>query len=150
MALIMNASCETQTFRVFGNTFTMKPDQIKNFQDNIAHFIVVDRKDLGLVALPEELDDIMFRDSQDGRDLLAQKKKEGVENRVRKLRELIYNEQVSLKQDLERGNIKVDPRIFASEGMVDKYKELAKYQATKEDEEQRRIDVIKDLEKKIE
>lgn len=149
MALIMNASCEVQTFRVFGNTFTMKPGQIKQFQENMAHFIAVDRRDLGMVALPEELEDIDYRASEEGKKIIEEKRKEGVENRVRKLRELIFNEQVSLKQDLDQANVKADPRIFASKGMIGHYEELAKYQISKDDDEQRKVEHIKELESKI-
>ena len=149
MALVLNASAETQVFRVHGNTFSMKAGQIKSFQDNIADFIGKERKELGLVILPAELEDLDYRQSPEGISLLEKHRKEGVDNRVKCLRQVIYNNQVSLKRDLEMANIKADPKVFASDGEIAAYEEMAKYQRQLEDAEQAKLDRIKELERKI-
>lgn len=151
MALVMNASADTVEFRAYGSHFSMKSGQIKTFQDHIARFIVTNEstRSLGLVGLPEELEDIDFRQSAAGLAAVEEKKKEGVNNRIAHLRQVIYNNQVSLRQDLEKSNLKADPRAFASEGEVKAFEELVKYQAKKEDEDQKRIDKIKALESRL-
>jgi hypothetical protein len=151
MALVMNASNEIATFRVFGNHFTLKPGQIKSFQENIARFISINEttKNLGLVTLPDELEDLDMRQSPEGKAILEDKKKDGVNNRIAFLRQLVYNNQVSLRQDLEKANIKADPRVFASSGEMGAYEELVKYQAKKEDEDQKKVARIKALEDQL-
>jgi hypothetical protein len=149
MALILNASAEEQHFKVHGNHFNLKPGQIKAFTDTIADFICMERGYLGLVGLPETYDDIAFRDSAEGKALLASKKEQGVNARCKYLREIVYNNQVSLKMDLEKANIKADPRVFASEGEVAAMEELVKYQKTQDDVDQVKVDRIKELEKKL-
>ena len=151
MALIMNASADAVDFKVFGSHFTMKAGQIKTFQDHIARFIATNEstRNKGLVVLPDELEDLDVRQSSEGRALIEAKKKDGVNNRIAHLRQVIYNNQVSLRQDLEKSNLKADPRSFASEGEIAAYEELVKYQSSKEDEDQKRIDRIKALESKL-
>lgn len=149
MALIYNASAEDQHFVVFGNHFNMKAGQIKNFEDKIAHFIITDRKELGLVGLTEEFDDPEFRLSEAGKEALAHKKAEGVANRVRKLKELVYNNQVSMRMDLEKANIQADPRAFASDGEIRAMELLAMYQDKEQDESKKKVQKIKELEAKI-
>lgn len=151
MALVMNASAETANFKVYGNHFSMKPGQIKTFQDHVARFIAITdtTRNLGLVTLPDDLEDLDYRQSEDGKRTLDEKRKEGIDNRVSCLRQIIYNNQVSLRQDLERANIKADPRVYASLGEVKAYEELAGYQIHKEDEDKKKVDRIKALEAKI-
>lgn len=149
MSLVMNASAEVQEFKVFGNHFTLKPGQIKNFQENIAHFIAIERRGWGLVVLPEEFEDLDFRQSLEGQKLLEEKRAEGVAARIGRLKEIIYNNQVSLRRDLEMANIKADPKIYASDGEVSAYRELVKYQQKQEDAEQRKVDELKNLEKQV-
>jgi hypothetical protein len=147
--MIMNASAQEQHVVVFGNHFTLKPGQIRNFQDHIGHYMMTDRRDFGLVALPESFEDPEFAKSAEGQKILAEKKAEGCANRVKFLKGLIYNEQVSLKQDLEIANIKVDPRIFSSDGIIAAMEELARYQDQEADAQQQKVERVKALEKKI-
>jgi len=149
MGMILNASCETQHTQVFGHHFTLKPGQIKNFQDSIAHFLAINRRNLGFVGLPEEFEDPSYADTESGREILAEKKADGVKARCDYLRGIIYNNQVSMKQDLDRANIKADPRAFASQGEITAMEELVKYQQAKDDAELRKIEKIKQLEMHI-
>jgi hypothetical protein len=149
MGLVMNASCETQVFKVFGNVFTLKPGQIKMFQDNISQEIAISRRSFGLVQLPEEFTDPEFARSEEGKKLLLAKKAEGIQNRVQYLKTIVYNLQVSLKNDLDKANLKVDPRALASEGEIAAMEELAKYQDNEEDEKHKKLERVKELEKKL-
>lgn len=151
MALVMNASTETVEFKVYGNHFTLKPGQIKTFQDHMARFVAINdtTKGLGLITLPDELEDLDYRSSPEGKTILDTKREEGINNRITCLRAVIYNNQVSLRQDLERSNIKADPRAFATAHEVKAYEELVKYQAKQDDEEQSKVARIKELEAKL-
>jgi hypothetical protein len=149
MGMIMNASCETVHTVVYGNHFTLKPGQMKNFTDHVGRFMAIERRYLGLVGLPDECEDPEFVKSPEGQAVLERARKEGIENRCKFLRELIYNNQVSLKNDLDRANIKADVRGFASEGEIAAMQELVKYQVAKDDTEAKKVEEIKKLEEKI-
>lgn len=150
MAMILNALDRDNQVTVGGNTFTFKPRQIKHFyQTSIANLIAREKSEFGFVALPEEFEDLEYRNSPEAKQIIESKTKEGVENYCRRLRQLIYNEQVSLKRDIEVSGSKEDHRIHLTDGMVQNMEELAKYQSQKSDAEQRRLDKIKQLEKSI-
>lgn len=149
MSFIINASLETQTVRVFGNYFTLKPGQIKNFQEQIAHFLATDRRYHGFVALPDSFEDPSFAASEEGAKVLAEAKAAGIAARVAYLKRVVNNELISLKQDLERDNDKSDPRSYMSEGVLAAMRELVKYQDLGEDVIKKKIDEAKELEEKI-
>jgi hypothetical protein len=148
MAVVMNCLDEEQTAVVGGAHFTFKPRQIKHiYQESIAGLLTSEKKEYGFVSLPEEILDKEFADSPAGKAILEAKRKEGVDAFCKKLRSQLYNLNVSLKQDLDKSNLKVDPRVFASEGDIKAMELLAKYQSRKEDEDQKKVDRIKELEK---
>jgi hypothetical protein len=147
----MNASAETQVFQAQGNWFTLKPGQIKNFNETIADFMSQERRYLGLVLLPEAFEDptANYAATPEGKEILSKLKAQGVEARCNYLRQIVYNNQVSLRMDLEKANIKADPRAFASEGEVKAMEELVKYQQQDEDATQKKVEHIQALEKKL-
>lgn len=149
MALVLNASAEDQTVKIRGNYFNFKPGQIKVFEDSFAHFMVTDRAYLGLVDLPEDFADPAYKDTEPGKAKLLEKTTQGIASRTKFLREIIYNNEVSLRSDLEKSNIKVDPKVYASDGEVRAYQELLKYQRKEQDENQKRVELLKDLEKQV-
>lgn len=149
MPLIMNATHEAQTIVAFGNHFKLAAGQIKMFNENISHFIATERRHQGVVALPEQFEDVEFRSSAEGQRLLAEYRQQGILARINHLKSIIYNNQVSLRQDLEKANIKADPRVFASEGEIAAMEELVSYQTRQEDETAKKVDRIKELEKQI-
>lgn len=149
MGFIYNPTTEPAHVIAFGNHFTMKPGQIKNFQDHISDFLASERGEFGLVSLPDAFEDPEYQKSEEGQAIMAAKKAEGIAARIRKLKEIVYNNQVSLKQDLEIRNLKVDPRTLASDGELAAMVELAKYQDAESDEAQKKVEKIKALEKKI-
>lgn len=159
MPAIMNALDEAQTVTVGGNTFHFAPRQVKAFYNNdIASVITRIKGEFGFIELPAELEYIAHLKPEqqkngvapEHKEILESKRKEGVEAYCRRLRGLIYNAQVSLRKDLEMANIKADPRTFASEGDVKNMEQLVKYQTSKNDETQVRVDKLKELEKKLE
>jgi hypothetical protein len=153
MPIVANATQENITVKIAGNYFTFKPGQERVIHNaSIARFIEMDLKDSGLVVLPE----LMTEDEEvtpeeleqrkiDGAERKKQILEEGLDRYVAKHREIIYNNQVSLRRDLEMANIKADPAAFASKGELDAMRLVAKYQKRSEDAEQAKIDEVKKL-----
>lgn len=150
MALVMNASNKVQRVKVFGNWFTFQPDQIKVMNDNIAHFIAIERRDYGLISIPEKFSDLEYQNSDEGKEELAKYKEEGVKARINYLDTLIYNEKVSLQRDLDIKGIKSSAEAFYSDALVDWLEEKADYAFTQDDKQKERLERIKKLEEKLE
>lgn len=155
MPLVMNALDKENVVRVGGNTFTFKPNQIKEiYNEDIAGIMTRTKAEFGFVGLPQELTYIVhLKDPKNIEpehiSVISAAKKQGIDNYVQRLRGLVYNAQVSLKKDLEHKNYKQDVRTEWSEGDFENLEELVKYQSTKSDDSQKRIDRAKDLEKKL-
>jgi hypothetical protein len=150
MALCYNTTDEEQSIKIFGNWYAFKPGQIRNLNDNVAHFIETDRKETGIVTLPEQFDDSEYKASSEGMAELAARRQSGLKHYLDFHRKIVYNNQVSLRQDLERSNIHADPAVFASAGEMKSMEILAKYKAKEKDEEQLRIERVKELMKEAE
>ncbi len=149
MGMIYNATNENCQVRVFGNYFEFKPKQMKMLDDKFSHWIQTERKYLGLVDLPDEFADPSYAKGEDGARILATKTEEGVNAFVQRLRERVANVTVSLRMDLEQANIKSDPLSYASDGEVQAFELLAKYQKAKADDSANQVNRLKDLESKI-
>ncbi len=116
-------------------------------------------KGCGLAVLPdlyqegEEIDDVTDSDMKSRRAVHEELKIEACVNALHeyleKFRRVIYNNQVSMKQDLGKANIQADPAVFASKGELDAMRLVAKYQKTAEDTEQLKIDEVKKLMKNV-
>ncbi len=145
MPLVLNATKEVQSFKVHGAWFVLKPDQSKLMDEDKARFISMERKENGLAVLPAEFEDPEYRATEEGKALLDRLKKEAVDSYVEFHRDIIRNNQISLRQDLAKANEKADPAIYASEGEVKAMELVAKYQEEKNDSEQKKIDRIKEL-----
>lgn len=142
---LLNPTNEKQTVKALGNFFEFKPGQIKQIQDDIGQFIALKKADTGIVAIPQQYEELEWRDSPEGKQALAEAKQRGIDNYLGALRRLIYNNQVSLRMDLEKANIKADPAVFASEGELNAMRLVAQYQSKKADEDQKRVDEVKKL-----
>lgn len=153
MPIVTNATEETITIRLCGNWFTFKPGASKTMSEDLARFISTEKKDAGLAVLPDRPDNV---EGDASYEELALRTREWEEQRkaaiesaldqyISRLRKVIYNNQVSLRTDLEKGNIKADPASFASDGEIDAMKIVAKYQRKDADAEKARIDEVKKL-----
>jgi hypothetical protein len=136
MPLIMNATSRPISVCVFGNwfSFTAYPKagekttgHIKLMDDNKVAFLSSRKSDLGFVSLPESLEDLEFRASEEGQEILAK----------------------ALARDLEMNNIKVDPRVMMEPEMLAHMRELAEYKSASQDDGQKKIDEMKKLEAEI-
>lgn len=149
MGLIYNTTNEQQSVKAFGNWFTFKPKQMKMIDDKLSHFLATEKKEYGLVALKEDFGDPTYLQSPEGQAELAAKENEGVKNYIAHHRSIIYNNQVSLRKDLETANLKIDPATLASDGEIKSMEIVAKYQQQEDDAAQKRVDRVKDLMKSV-
>lgn len=152
MALVMNATTEDQTFKALGQWFTISAGKtIRINNPSLVNFIAQERKEFGVVVLPPEFDDIEqeYRNTPEGQEKLAALKESAVNAYLDYHRGIIYNNQVSLKMDLEKANLKIDPAVLASKGELESMKIVAKYQKRADDVAQKRIDEVKEIMKEV-
>lgn len=153
MAVTINATQETITLKLRGNFFSWKPGQKKVIRDEeLAHFIMTERSDSGIAVIA----DLMTDEEDVSPEELEQRRLdnagaeeaaiEGALDRyVKKHRQVVANNQISLRRDLEQANIKADPAVFASTGELESMKLVAKYQKRAEDAEANKIAEVKRL-----
>ena len=148
-SIVYNATNESQTVRLQGAFFTFKPKQMKLMSADKADFIASQRKEYGLVVLPEAFLDSEYKDTPEGQALLAEATKQGIDNLISFHRDIIRNNQVSLRRDLAQADEKIDPAILMSKGELNSLELVAKYQVTGDDSEQKKLDHVKELMKTI-
>lgn len=149
MAIVLNATNETVSTKAHGNWFTFKPKQYKILGDDLAAFLTSNRADEGLVYLPEEFSDPTYSRTPEGQEAFARAEAEGIERYVAKLREVVNNNIISMKKDLQIKNIQTDPRAFMSEGEMHALEQLSKYQNAGHNAHQQRVERVKELEKQL-
>ena len=142
---ILNCTDETQVVKVHGNFLTFPPGKVKQVDQDKGRYITMKRKEQGLVELPEAYEDPEWRNSEEGKKTLEEKKAYGLDCFSGEMRRRIYNNQVSLRIDLEKSNIKADPAAFASKGEIEAMRAVAKYQKLKDDDRQKQIDEVNRL-----
>lgn len=108
MPLVMNASSREQTVQVHGSWFTFSAGAIKEMNENKAAFLASAKAYMGFVALPDEFSDLDYKGSEEGRRRLEEYRAQGVQSRVRHLEWLKNNELKSLREDMDKKNIKAD------------------------------------------
>lgn len=146
---ILNATVKDVHTKVFGNWHFIKAGQIKNFQEEVEHYMSIERGSLGLIAIPEEFNDAEYKNSEEGSAKLTEYKKQGVMKRVAHLQWLRNNELVSLRQDLEIANMKFDPLILANDKIESALEELHSYQVAQDDSDKQRVERLRKLDRKI-
>ncbi len=161
MPIVVNATQEEITIKIVGNYFKFGPGKSKTMNKDLAGFIQtsVGAKGCGLAVLPdlyqegEEMDDVTDEDMKARRAIHDELKVEACANALQdyidRYRQVIHNNQVSLKQDLAKSNNPADPAAYATKGELDAMRLVAKYQKTKEDTEQLKIDEVKKLMKNV-
>lgn len=150
---IANATKENISVKVAGNWFNWGPEKSRVIQnDGIAKFIQMELTDSGLYIVPtlvgedeEVTPEELAERKEAAREQIEVAKQTALERYIAKHRAVIYNNQVSLRRDLEMKNIKADPAAFASEGEINSMRLVAKYQKGSEDAEQAKIDEVKKL-----
>ena len=161
MPIVINATQEEIQIKIVGNYFKFGPGKAKTMNADIASWIQTNpgAKGCGLAVLPdlyaegEEIDDVSPAALKAREESQEELKKQACENAlneyIEKYRRVIYNNQVSLRQDLAQKNIQADPAAFASAGELEAMRLVAKYQKRAEDSEQEKIDEVKKLMKNV-
>lgn len=134
MPYVMNALDRPVNVQVFGSWFEFKPKQIKMiYQPHVAEKMTMDLGDEGLVDFPESLMEPENVNGDEFKKVKAEKAIEGRAKRLRKLEQIRYNEETSLRKDLQIKNLNVDPVAFTNPGLIAALKELV---ALKEQDKQ--------------
>lgn len=150
MPFIYNASSREVGVRVHGAHFTFGPKQVKTIIDPTKGAHMVDKFAYeGLVSLPDQWEDLDYRESPEGKKALKDAEARGIQNRIAHLERLKQNEIVSLQRDIDRGGMKYDARLEMSDQMMAQMEELAQYKSKSQDEQQKKLDRVKALEKLI-
>lgn len=124
MPWVMNCLDNHVSTQAQGKWFTFKPRELKMFyQPEIARFLGQMRGEEGLVEVP---DVVAEKDPKDPERIqfLEDKRREGVNARLRKLEWQRHNLLTSLKFDIESKGMKMDPLILATKGDLAALKEL--------------------------
>ena len=151
--IIANATKENISVKVAGNWFNWGPEKQRVIQnDGIAKFIQMELTDSGLYVIPtlvgeeeEVTPEELEARKEAAKEQIELAKQNALDRYIAKHRQVIYNNQVSLRRDLEMASIKADPAAFASEGEINSMRLVAKYQKNAEDAEQAKIDEVKKL-----
>jgi len=147
--LLYNTTDIDQSIKAFGNWFNWKPGQIRNVQDHFGRFIHTDKKEYGVVELSEAFEDPTYKDTEEGKRILEEKRIEGRTNRVRFIQQILHNETVSLKIDLEKAGQKVNPDVFMTPQVAAMYDELLAYKREKDDAQRELMNKIQNARKKL-
>lgn len=146
MPAIFNSTNEEQHVTVFGKHFTFKPKQIKVMNESVGKYLATNRMEQGIIGLPDQFEeDRNYQDTEEGKQTLAELEARALEAYLAFHRAIVANNQVSLRADLERANLKTDPATLASKGELASARIVASYQRSKEDVAQKRADEMKKL-----
>ncbi len=152
--VVLNPTQEVVTTKMQGAWFTFKPDSRKPMDEDKCRFIAESRKDTGLVILPDQFNSMSeayiegFDKTAEGKAILEAKRAEGIANLLDHHKDIIRNNQVSLRKDLvakfptgDQGRMAL---LEMSEGEQNSLRMVAKYQKSKQDVNDSRV---KELEK---
>lgn len=156
MSRIWNPTEERVETKIFGSFFTFAPGQFKNMSEHHANFIKSNRKETGLVVLTEQFDPMNeekyvegYDKTPEGKAILLEKKKEGIQNLLEFYEQIVYNNQVSLRNDLAHSDPHTDPvrlsAIHASKGELEAMRLVAKYQKMKLDDQGAKVKEVEKL-----
>jgi hypothetical protein len=160
MGFVMNVTKEPVHTQMRGSWFKFAPGQKKHMDQHMCSFIQEHRGDTGLVVLPSEFEtrdyedgpaswNAAFADSAEGKEILSKKTEEGITNLLRHHKNIIRNNQFSLRQELARKYPHGDSANLALLEMSDGEKEslqvIARYQKNKMDSDETKVREIKKL-----
>lgn len=146
---VHNPTAEKCSVTIFGNWFSMNPGQTKRLRDEFCDHIQKQLGYTGLVVLSDKYDEPEYKESPEGKEEFEALCQNGIKCYVEYHKRIVANNQVSLRQDLDRANLKVDPIIYASEGERESLRIVAKYQKAASDAEHTKVDEMKKLLKEI-
>jgi hypothetical protein len=155
MPTVWNPTKETVVTKMQGSWFTFKPDAKKSMDEDKCRFITEHRKETGLVILSPEFDPMSesytegYDKTPEGQAKLEEYREQGINNMLAYHRDIIRNNQVSLRKDMAKANPTGDPsRMIAlemSKGERHSLEIVAKYQRAKQDQHDSKIKEIEAL-----
>ena len=135
--VVWNPTEENISTKLHGAYFTFAPNAQKIMDENKCNFIETNRKEYGLVVLPDEFNRISekfiegYEKTEEGKKILAEARTKGFNNLIEFHMDIIKNNQVSLRNYLAPRSPGVDPArlasLNASEGEVRSMQLVAKY-----------------------
>jgi hypothetical protein len=156
---IWNPTEEVVSTRINGNWFTIKPGAFKSMHENLANFIEMNRKETGLVTLPDEFEPSSdryvenYHQSDAGKALMAARREDGIRNLIEYYMGIVRNNQVSLRQDLAHRYPTADvsklAAIEASKGDIEAMRLVNKYKGKAADNAQKQAEEVDKLMKQI-
>lgn len=156
---VWNPTEETVSTCMQGAWFTFKPNTMKTMDDTKALFVTGNRKETGLVVLPDEFDPLSdkfiegYEKTEEGIQLLKNKREEGITNLINHHMQIVRNNQVSLRNDLAHKNPAADPiklaALEASQGELNSMRLVAKYKGKNSQSEAKKVEEIEKLIKEI-
>lgn len=149
MPFVYNPTDEDVSIKVQGKWFSFKPKQMKQMDDDKALFISMERRETGLVSLTDAFEDPLFKDTDEGKQLISEAHEKGITGLIEFHRGVIRNLLVSLRRDAEMAGEKVDPAVYASDGELRSMRMVEKYQKQKSDFIQKKVDEVKKLTESI-
>lgn len=146
---IFNALDKNVKFKALGNHFDMKPRQIKRFNADMGNWIAKERGYYGLVAIDIRFEEPEFKLSEEGQALLEEARLEGVRKRAAHLKMNYDNDVISVSQDLNMMDMKIDPLSLLSDGAIENMKELQSIQRQSNDREKIRLETARALSRSL-
>jgi hypothetical protein len=141
--IVYNALDKVVHVQAFGNHFSFKPHQIKSMRAELGGWIVQQKGYLGLVDLPPQFEDAEYRESEEGKAILASKRQEGLNKKIMALKQQVNNLQVALAYDLQLADMKADINTFATDGDINAMEELLTYQRELQDPNKQRSEAAR-------
>jgi len=141
--IVYNALDKVVHVQAFGNHFSFKPNQIKSMRAELGSWIIQQKGYLGLVDLPLQFEDAEYRESEEGKAILAQKRQEGLNKKIMALKQQVNNLQVALAYDLQVADMKADINNFATDGDIQAMEELLTYQRELQDPNKQRAEAAR-------
>lgn len=159
MSRIWNPTEEKVVTMMQGAWFTFQPGSFKTMDETKAGFVRSNRKESGLVVLPDEFDPSSekyvegFEKTEEGKKILIEKREEGINNLIEYHMMIVKNNQVSLRNDLAHKNPAADPiklaALEASSGEIASMQLVAKYKKRNNDSSAKKVEDIEKLMQQI-
>lgn len=146
---IFNALDKNVKFKALGNHFELKPRQIKRFNADMGNWIAKERGEYGLVAIDNRFEEHEFKVSEEGVALLEEARQEGVRKRAAHLKRVVDNLLISVRQDINMADMKLDPLSIATDGELEAMQELQGLQRQSNDREKIRLEKARALERSL-
>ena len=141
--IILNALDKDVHAVAFGNHFTLRAGQLKTFRGEIGQFLDSNKGYLGLIAVSDRFADPEYKNTEEGKAELEQRRMEGINRRVQHLQTVVNNLQISVRKDLDSKNIKAGVEVMATDGELSAMDELLVYQRQQKDKGKERSEAAR-------